>query len=118
LKFLFTLCLHKDEAPLIKYVAQRLGVGNLYVNEKNVNYSISRKDHLLKIFNILDKESLNTSKNLNYIAFRQAYDLYFNRESTVTKELREKIINLKSQMNKNRVEFKQPEGHSIRITRY
>ena len=117
-KFIFTLCLHKDEAPLIKYVAQRLGIGNLYVNKKNVNYSISRKDHLLKIFNILDKESLNTSKNLNYIAFRQAYDLYFNRESTVTKELREKIINLKSQMNKNRVDFKQPEGHSIRITRY
>ena len=117
-KFIFTLCLHKDETPLIKYVTQRLGIGNLYVNEKNVNYSISRKDHLLKIFNILDKKSLNACKNLNYIAFKQAYDLYFNRGSTAIKELREKIINLKSKMNKNRVDFQQPEGHSICITRY
>jgi hypothetical protein len=72
----------------------------------------------MKIFNILDKKSLNTSKNLNYIMFRQAYDLYFNRESTVSNELREKILNLKGQMNKKRVDFNQPEGHSIDITRY
>ncbi len=117
-KFIFTLCVHKDETPLIKCIAQKLGVGNLYVRDKTVNYSISKKVDLMKIFNILDKKSLNTSKNLNYIMFRQAYDLYFNRESTVSNELREKILNLKGQMNKKRVDFNQPEGHSIDITRY
>src|SRR5690606_40565209 len=81
IKLIFTLCLHKDELPLIKYIAQRLGVGSLSVKEKVANYTISSKDELLKIFSILDKQSLNTSKNLNYIIFRQAYDLYFSRES-------------------------------------
>ena len=118
-RFIFSLCLHKDEHPLLKYVAQRLGVGNLSVREKSVNYTVSNKDDLVKIFGIFDKRSFNTSKNLNYIAFRQAYDLYFNRESTkVSTELRKKIIDLKNQMNKNRTDLNQPEGHSIHITRY
>lgn len=118
-KLVFTLCLHKDELPLLKYLAQRLGVGFISVREKSVSYTVSSKDDLLKIFSILDKQSLNTSKNLNYIMLRQAYDLYFNRESIkVSVELRKKIIDLKNQMNKKRIDFSQPKGHSIYITRY
>jgi hypothetical protein len=54
---------------------------------------------------ILDKSPLNTSKNLNYIMFRQAYDLYFNRESirVVYQEFRDKIINLKKKDQMKRV---------------
>jgi len=104
---------------LLNYIAQRLGVGNLSERENNVNYTVSSKNDLIKIFSILDKQSLNTSKNLNYIVFRQAYDLYFNRESIkVSMELRKIIIDLKNQMNTNRTDFNQPEGHSIHITRY
>jgi hypothetical protein len=118
-RFIFSLCLHKDENPLLKYIAQRLGVGSLSVREKSVNYTVTNKDDLAKIFGIFDKRSFNTSKNLNYIVFRQAYDLYFNRESTkVSMELRKKIIDLKNQMNKNRTDLNQPEGHSIHITPY
>ena len=118
-KLIFTLCLHKDETPLLKYVAQRLGVGNLSVGEKAVSYTISSKNDLLKIFSIFDKRPFNTSKNLNYIIFRQAYDLYFNRESIkVSTELQKIMIDLKNQMNKNRIDFNQPKGHSIHITHY
>ena len=40
---------------------------------------------------LTNQRSLNTSKNLNYIMLRQAYDLYFNRESIkVSMELRKK----------------------------
>ena len=118
-KLVFTLCLHKDEFPLLKYIAKRLGVGNLYVREKTAIYTISSKYDLLKVFSILDKQSLNTSKNLNYVLFRQAYDLYFNRESIkVSFELRENMVNLKNQMNKKRWDFSQPPKHTINITRY
>lgn len=118
-KLVFTLCLHKDELPLVKYIAERLGVGNISVREKIVVYTISSKDDLLKIFSILDKQPLNTSKNLNYIAFRQAYDLYFNRESIkVSSELHQEMTSLKNQMNKKRIDFNQPEGHFIKITSY
>jgi hypothetical protein len=111
--------LHKDELPLVKYIAERLGVGNISVRDKIVVYTISSKDDLLKIFSILDKQPLNTSKNLNYIVFRQAYDLYFNRESIkVSSELHQKMTSLKNQMNKKRIDFNQPKGHFIKITSY
>lgn len=116
-KFVFTINLHKDEYPLLKYLAEKLGVGNVYLREKYVNYTVSSKGDLLKIFAVLGE--LNTSKNLNYIMFKKAYDLYFNRESLkVSVELRERLIELKNQMNKNRIDFNQPKGHSINITPY
>uniref|UniRef100_UPI0022FD76F8 hypothetical protein n=1 Tax=Drechslerella dactyloides TaxID=74499 RepID=UPI0022FD76F8 len=33
-KLVFTLCLHKDETPLLEYIMERLGVGYLSVREK------------------------------------------------------------------------------------
>lgn len=115
-----------QETPLIKYIAQRLGIGNICLRDSSVNYTVSSKDALLVIFGILDKTPLNTSKNLNYIMFRQGYDLYFYRESTnITPELckeiialKEKILHWRSHSTKNRVEFKQPIDHVICITPY
>lgn len=67
----------------------------------------------------MDKQSLNTSKNFNYIVLRQAYDLYFNRKSIkVSEELRKTRIDLKNQINKKRIDFNKPKGHSIHITPY
>lgn len=118
-KLIFTLSLHKDELPLLEYLARRLGVGNLSIREKSVSYTVSSKEDLAKIFIILDKRPLNTSKNLNYIMLRQAYDLYFNRESIkVSMELRKKMMDLKNQMNKKRIDFNKAKDHSIHITRY
>jgi len=118
-KLVFVLCLHRDELPLLEYLAQRLGVGGISIREKTVSYTVSSKEDLARIFIILDKRPLNTSKNLNYAVLRQAYDLYFNRESVkVSMELHKKMTDLKNQMNKNRTDFNQPKDHSIHITRY
>lgn len=118
-KLIFTLCLHRDELPLLEYLAQRLGVGNISIREKAASYTVSSKEDLARIFTLLDKRPLNTSKNLNYKILRQAYDLYFNRKSIkVSMELREKMMDLKNQMNKKRTDFNQTKDHSIHITRY
>ncbi len=118
-KFIFSLCLHEAELPLIRMIFQRLGVGNIQIRSSSVNYTIYNKEGLSKIFGILDKKSLNTTKLLNYIAFRQAYDLYVNRGSRfVEEELRDKILLFKDQMNKKRVNFDFPLSHPIVISRY
>lgn len=49
--------------------------------------------------------------------FRKAYSLYFNRETNkVSIELREKLLELKNQMNKNKVDLN--EECDIIITHY
>ena len=116
-KLVFELCLHIDELPLLKYLLQRLGIGRISVKEKTVSYIVSKKEDLLKIFSIFD--SLNTSKNLNYQIFRQAFYLYYNRDSKgVSMELHQKVMDLKNQMNKKRIDFNPLKGHSINITHY
>jgi len=116
-KFIFNLCLHIDEYPLLDFVTRKLGVGNIQVRDSSVNYTVSSKDDLIKIFSILDKRSLNTSKHFNYMLFRKAYSLYFNRETNkVSIELREKLLELKNQMNKNKVDLN--EERDIIITHY
>ena len=118
-KFIFSLCLHEAELPLIRVIFQRLGVGNIQIRSSSVNYTIYNKEGLSKIFGVLDKKALNTTKYLNYIAFRQAYSLYVNRGSLfVDEELINKILFFKDQMNKKRVNFDLPLSHSIDISRY
>lgn len=69
--------------------------------------------------NIFDNNPLNTTKNLNYILFKEGYELYTKRETSgVTAELFHTLIELKAQMNKKRVNFEQPVGHHIKITPY
>lgn len=116
-KLVFEFCLHLDELPLLKYLLQRLGIGRIYVKKKTVNYIISKKEDLLKFFSFFD--SLNTSKNLNYQNFKQAFYLYHNRgPKGVSTELREKVMGLKNEMNKKRINFNPLKGHSINITSY
>ena len=106
---------------MVEYIAQRLGVGKVSIKKDTVNYTVIRKVDLLKIFSIFDKQPLNTSKHLNYIMFRQGYDLYFNRGSNkVSRVIFEKLLNLKNQMNKKRIEFDRIGGAcaSINITAY
>lgn len=76
--FRFHLFLHKDDAPMLRYIAQRLNVGLVYVYDYFVSYIVTGKN-LLKIVSIIDKSRLNTSKHLNYLVFRLAYFIYTMR---------------------------------------
>lgn len=118
--FRFIICMHKDETPMINYIAERLKVGSVHVKSRDVNYIVSSRSDLEKIYIIFDQYPLNTSKNLNYLKFKKGYNLYHNRKSSGRdiKEVVYEIINLKNQMNSNRIDFKQTEDHSIKISPY
>lgn len=81
------------------------------------------KNDLLKIFAIFDKSPLNTSKHLNYLMFKKAYQLYFNEDiykesSSRGAELIKKIAAIKDSMNKKRICFTMPDDHCIRVSPY
>ena len=103
---------------MLKYIANKLGIGNVYVREHFANFSVNSKKDLLTIINIFDKYPLNTSKNLNYLLWKKGYELYYNRKILDIKNLTEELVNLKNQMNKKRNDFKQPENHRVNITPY
>lgn len=67
---------------------------------------------------IFDKYNLNTTKYLDYLDFKKAFNLYFNRDTHLTAEyVKHEILELKNKMNTNRVNFDRPENYKIIITK-
>lgn len=81
---------------------------------------ISKKNFLQKLCNYLEIKPLNTTKYLNFVAFKKAFLLYVNKNQNVSlKEkslLFEQILALKNSMNTLRINY--PEDHRIIITPY
>ena len=116
---MFKIALHQDDADVLLYIQRRLAIGNVRHYKNECIFNVTDRKGVELLISISDKYNLNTTKYLNYKAFRQAYDMYINRESRfVGEELKEKIIILKDQMNKKRVNFYLTEDHSIDISRY
>lgn len=44
--FRFIICMHKDETPMINYIAERLKVGSVQVKSRDVNYIVSSRSDL------------------------------------------------------------------------
>jgi len=67
---------------------------------------------------LFEQFPLNTTKYLDYLAFKKGFFMFKNRKtSELSKQnLYLNIIKLKNSMNDNRINFNLPEDHSIRIT--
>jgi len=101
---------------LLKLICNKLKIGNVNVGDNFVNYYVSSKNDILELIKIFDKFPLNTSKHLNYLAFKEGYQLYQNGNKN--KDILKNILTLKDSMNKKRVLFELPSNHSIKITPY
>lgn len=79
--FRFDIYMHKDDSLMLKYISERLNLGTVYVRDHFACLSVSNTNDLIKIFSIFDNSPLNTTKNLNYLLFKDAFELYSNRKS-------------------------------------
>lgn len=125
-KFVFKIKLHKDDRPLLEYLKTRLNIGNVYPvdisdTNKSCTWEVFKKEDLLKLIEILDKQPLNTTKYLDYILWRKAFYMYLELQ-TVSKDkkttIKENILALKEQMNDKRASFDLPSDHQIYISPY
>ena len=119
--FKFLIYLHKDDAPTLEIIQRKLKLGKVVIYNHFASYSIIGKE-LPFLFAIFDKKPLNTTKHLNYLAFKEAYILWSTKhEKNSSKDIsviKKKILDLKNSMNKKRINFKQSVKHKIKITPY
>jgi hypothetical protein len=77
---MFRLVLHKDDLAVLEYLKYRLQIGEIYpskiTDHNSVTWKIQRKEDVIKIINIFDNYPLNTSKQLNFLDWREAFYLY------------------------------------------
>lgn len=124
-EFRFNIQLHKDDEPLLLYIKNRLGFGTVKVYGNAVRFSVDAKENLLKIIKIFWDRKLNTSKYLNFLAWKEAFEIssdFRSKPKVKRDEIKANVLfkvkQLKDLFNTNRKDFKLPEDHSISITPY
>jgi len=112
--FSFQIHLHIYDKPLLDFICKTLGVGKVYIDNKSCIYMVSKLEEIKIIIDIFSKNPLNTTKYLNFLDFKEAFELYTT--SKITKDFSDKIINLKNGMNSKRIDFKMPDNYKPLIT--
>jgi len=114
--FRFIIKLHVDDVNLLNFIRNSLGdIGNVTTEGSVANYKVSSQKEIKLIIEIFTKYYLNSSKHLDFLAFRRAYELYTSSNSK-TPELAKEINMLKDSMNKKRTNFDREKSHKIYIT--
>jgi hypothetical protein len=106
--FKFSIGLHIDDLHVLNYIKDKLGFGSVYAYKSNCYYNVTKKEDILKIISIFDVYTLNSSKRLDFIDLKKAFNLYINR-TELSKELTNQILDIKNSMNIQRTNFKLPE---------
>lgn len=114
--FRFKIGLHKDDFNALHYIKSKLDMGSIYAYNDSQIFTISKKDDISKLISIFDCYTLNTSKYLDFLAFKRALILYTNRKN-LTDKLIAQIIELKNDMNYNREDYNMVKDHEIIITK-
>lgn len=75
-----------DDKNLLNYICDSLGVGNVYLREKSSSCSfvVGNEKGIRILLDIFDKYQLNGIKLLDYLDFKKAVVLYFDRIGTLT----------------------------------
>ena len=102
---------------MIYNIKHKLGIGSVNLGNHFVRYTVSKKNDLLKIFQIFEDMPLNITKNLNLLDFKNAYYLCHNRREIISNVI-EEILKIKNTMNRKRSCFEQPKEYQIIISAY
>lgn len=107
-KFSFSIGLHKDDLKTLEFIQKTLGMGNIHISSNVASWVVTRQDDLKKIIDIFKLTPLNTVKQLDFLAFYEAFVLYTSNKKSL--DLKTKIDLIRSSMNKNRSNFEWPNG--------
>jgi hypothetical protein len=115
---MFVIRLHVDDFNVLGFIQNNLNIGRVVRDGDECKFLVTDKDGIDKLISIFDKYTLNSSKYLDYLDFKEAFRLYFAREGVLTDSLKDKILVLKEGMNLSRVHIEMPNNHKIVITKY
>jgi hypothetical protein len=116
-QFIFKILLHIDDINMLYYIKDRLGIGSVKIYGNTANFTVTSQKDLGKILSIFADYPLKSTKLLNFLEFKRAFELYLSSKNK-TKDLSLEIEKIKSTMNRGRLNFQLPEGHRPIVTSY
>jgi hypothetical protein len=115
-QFFFQIQLHLDDFHTLVYIRDILGFGKAFEFKNTCIFRVSNIEDIKKIITIFEKYTLNSTKLLNFLSFKKAFDLYINSSKTL--DLVKQLEEIKSGVNSKRTDYKLPANHEYRITNY
>lgn len=117
-EFNYIIGLHIDDINMLRFIKQVLGTGKVVTSGKVACFSITSIKGIEKIINIFTEYPLNTTKLLNFLAFKKAYELYTSYKYKSKEDVAQFINELKNAMNNKRTNFQMPIDYKPKITSY
>lgn len=102
--FVFAIRLHIDDIEVLKFIKNNLNIGNIRISGNECIFSVTNKEGVLLLIQIFETYKLNTTKYLDYVNFKNAFNLYNSRDG-LSEKLINQILNLKNTMNTHRTDF-------------
>ena len=116
--FEFEIHLHIDEINLLNFIHSILGIGKVYQRESSCSFIIGNEKDLRFLIDIFDRYTFNGIKLLDYLDFKKAFFMYFNRQETLSESLSNLILKIKEGMNTGRKSFSMPKDHQLKVNKY
>lgn len=114
--FSYSISVHIDDIQVLGYIQQSLQMGNIRVTRGMATFKVTKQEDIKKILEIFSKAPLNSIKQLNFLAFKKAFELYINNKSKDL-SLKLQMDNIRDNMNSNRTDYSWPD-RKIRISPY
>jgi len=115
--FRFIIELHKDDLNTLKYIKSKLNLGNeVAVYGNSCKFTIIHRKDINKLISIFDKYNLNTTKYLDYLDFKKAFNLYYENNRIDKRTLIDELLRIKNGMNNSRIDFNFPSDYNIKIS--
>ena len=117
--FRFSICLHIDDVAPLEYIKNTLQIGGISKSQKwnMVTLNIVSRKEIEIILAIFSKYNLNTTKHLNFLAFKQAFTIYTENNSKEARDRVQPVLDsIRDNMNKFRTDFSMPNNHKVLVT--
>jgi hypothetical protein len=100
---------------VLDFIQKNLDLGRVTIYESSAIFSITSQKEIQFIIELFTKYPLNSTKYLNFLDFKKAFELYINSK-VKDPELVLEIDSIKNNMNSKRTTFEMPKSHQIHIT--
>lgn len=117
-RFSYLISVHIDDIKVLEYIQQSLQMGKIFFKGKKgmATFQVTKQEDIKKIIEIFSKAPLSSIKQLNFLAFKKAFELYTNNKSKDLL-LKQQMDNIRYNMNSNRTDYFWPD-RKIRISPY
>jgi hypothetical protein len=109
--------MHRDEQDMLNFIQETLGIGKVFLSGNTAKFCVTRREDITIIIDIFIKYPLQSTKYLNFLSFKKAFELYVS-SSKKSEELFEEISKIKANMNSLRTDFSESKSRKISITPY